>query len=54
MTRTRLLWFLVGFAIGASALAPIAQQPSIMFGTFGGAPKAVAVDASGNLLLNGN
>lgn len=54
MTRARLLWFLVGLAIGASALAPIAQQPAILFGTFNNHPKAVAVDTNGSLLLSGN
>jgi len=53
--RRWLVWLVAGFLIGVLSRATVeTQAPLLMFGTLSGAPKAIAVDASGNVSVKVN
>lgn len=56
MTSRRVLTLvLLGLALGAALRVVVkTQAPRLMFGSLSGAPKVIAVDASGNVQVKAN
>lgn len=49
-----ILVFVLGVLLGALSPAPLAQTAQRIFGTFNGAPMAVAVDSDGRVRVVGS